>query len=72
MNETYTLNQWRAVEGKMRQKGKSGLVQVLDTAKEVEFKEVCHKNGAYYGIEVITEFGSLTTVYVSEKIWENA
>lgn len=70
--KTYGLAKWNAVEAKMAKTGKYSMIQVMDSAKTVEFKEVSHKPGAYYGIEVITEFGSLTTVYVSERVWDAA
>lgn len=65
----YSIKQWQAVEAKMKKAGKWSMVDALDSAKEVEFKEVSHKEGAYYGIEVITEFGKLGTYYIAEKAW---
>ena len=70
--ELYGVAKWNAIEAKLAKSGKYSIINLLDSAKEVEFKEVSHKAGAYYGIEVITEFGSLTTVYVAEKAWDAA
>ena len=70
--DTYGLAKWNAVETKMHRDGKHSMATLMNSAKEVEFKEVCHKVGAYYGIEIITEFGSLATVYISERVWDAA
>lgn len=70
--EVYGLAKWNAIESKLAKAGKYSMIQVMDSAKKVKFKEVSHKQGAYYGIEVVTEFGSLTTVYVSERVWDAA
>lgn len=67
--ETYGLKKWQAVEAKMRKAGKYTMADLLGQAKEVKFNEVMHKEGAYYGIEVITEFGKLGTYYIAEKAW---
>ena len=55
----YSIKQWQAVEAKMKKAGKWSMVDALNSAKE----------GAYYGIEVITEFGKLGTYYIAEKAW---
>ena len=68
----YGIKKWNAVEAKLAKSGKYSMIDLLNSSKEVEFKEVCHKKGAYCGIEVVTEFGSLTTIYVSERIWDAA
>lgn len=65
----YSIKQWQSVEAKMKKAGKWSMVDALNSANEVEFKEVSHKEGAYYGIEVITEFGKLGTYYIAEKAW---
>lgn len=67
--ESYSLRQWQAVEAKMRKAGKFGLANLLVEAKEVKFNEVMHKDGAYYGIEVIADGSNFGTYYISEKQW---
>lgn len=67
--ESYSLRQWQAVEAKMRKAGKFGLANLLGEAKEVKFNEVMHKDGAYYGIEVIADGSNFGTYYISEKQW---
>lgn len=66
---TYGLKKWQAVEAKMRQAGQYGRASLLGEAKEVQFNEVMHKEGAYYGIEVIADGSNYGTYYISEKIW---
>ena len=56
----------------MRKAGKYSMIQVLDFAKEVKFNEVMHKEGAYYGIEVVADGDSIGTYYIAEKVWEVA
>lgn len=70
--QVYGIKKWNAVEAKLAKSGKYSMIELLNNSKEVEFKEVCHKDGAYYGIEIVTEFGSLATVYVSERVWDAA
>ena len=48
------------------------MVQVLNFAKEVNFKKVMHKVGAYYGIEVVADGDSIGTYYIAEKVWDAA
>ena len=67
--QSYSLKQWRAVEAKMRQAGKYGYASFLGEAKEVKFNEVMHKEGAYYGIEVIADGSNYGTYYIAEKNW---
>lgn len=66
---THGLKKWQAVEAKMRQAGKYGYANMLGEAKEVQFNEVMHKEGAYYGIEVIADGSNYGTYYISEKVW---
>lgn len=66
---TYGLKKWQAVEAKMRQAGQYGRASLLSEAKEVQFNEVMHKEGAYYGIEVIADGSNYGTYYISEKVW---
>lgn len=35
-------------------------------------EEVMHKEGAYYGIEVVADGDSIGTYYIAEKVWEVA
>lgn len=67
---TYGLKKWRAIEAKMRQVGKYGYANLIGEAKEVQFNEVMHKVGSYYGIEVIADGSNYGTYYISEKNWE--
>lgn len=67
-----SLAKFQAVEEKMRKAGKYSMIQVLDFAKEVKFNEVMHKEGAYYGIEVVADGDSIGTYYIAEKVWEVA
>nr|DAF40812.1 MAG TPA: hypothetical protein [Caudoviricetes sp.] len=67
--EHYSLKQWQAVEAKMRQAGQYGRASLIGEAKEVQFNEVMHKVGAYYGIEVIADGSNFGTYYISEKNW---
>ena len=53
----------------MRKAGKYGMVDLLGQAKEVKFNEVMHKEGAYYGIEVIADGSNFGTYYIAEKAW---
>lgn len=48
------------------------IATLIEQSHELEFNEVMHKAGAYYGIEVIADGDKATTVYVSERIWEAA
>lgn len=70
--ENTSLAKFQAVEEKMRKAGKYSMIQVLDFAKEVKFNEVMHKEGAYYGIEVVADGDSIGTYYIAEKVWEVA
>lgn len=70
-NDT-SLAKFQAVEAKMRKSGKWSMIQVLDAAKVVNFNEVMHKVGAYYGIEVVADGSNIGTYYISEKVWEVA
>ena len=67
--ETHGLKKWQAVEAKMRKAGKYTMADLLGQAKEVKFNEVMHKEGAYYGIEVIADGSSFGTYYIAEKAW---
>ena len=67
-----SLAKFQAVEEKMRKAGKYSMIQVLDFAKEVKFNEVMHKEGAYYGIEVVADGDSIGTYYIAEKVWNAA
>lgn len=67
--ETYGLKKWQAVETKMRKAGKWTMADLLGQAKKVEFNEVMHKEGAYYGIEVIADASNFGTYYIAEKVW---
>ncbi|MCE2069305.1 hypothetical protein ACXOJ3_09560 [Streptococcus thermophilus] len=67
-----SLAKFQAVEEKMRKSGKFSMIQVLNFAKEVNFKEVMHKVGSYYGIEVIADGDSIGTYYIAEKVWNAA
>ena len=67
-----SLAKFQAVEEKMRKAGKYSMIQVLDFAKEVKFNEVMHKEGAYYGIEVVADGDSIGTYYIAEKVWDAA
>lgn len=68
-SQTYGLNKWRAVEDKMRKVGKYSYADLLGKAKKVQFNEIMHKVGAYYGIEVIADGTNCGTYYISEKVW---
>ena len=70
-NDT-SLAKFQAVEAKMRKSGKWSMIQVLDAAKVVNFNEVMHKVGAYYGIEVVADGDSIGTYYIAEKVWDVA
>jgi hypothetical protein len=65
----HTVSQWHAVETKMRKAGKYTMADLLGQAKKVEFNEVMHKEGAYYGIEVIADGSNFGTYYIAEKVW---
>ena len=65
----HTISQWHAVEAKMRKAGKYTMADLLGQAKKVEFNEVMHKEGAYYGIEVIADGSNFGTYYIAEKAW---
>ena len=67
-----SLAKFQAIEDKMNKTGKHSMVQVLNFAKEVNFKEVMHKVGAYYGIEVVADGDSIGTYYIAEKVWDAA
>ncbi|AZF91158.1 hypothetical protein CHPC954_0023 [Streptococcus phage CHPC954] len=67
-----SLAKFQAVEEKMRKAGKYSMIQVLNFAKEVKFNEVMHKEGAYYGIEVVADGDSIGTYYIAEKVWDAA
>lgn len=67
-----TLKQVEAIQSKLRQQSKYSLADLLDQAKEIWTFEKMHKQGAYYGIEVETELGTIATVYISEKVWDVA
>ena len=53
----------------MRKAGKYTMADLLGQAKKVEFNEVMHKEGAYYGIEVIADGSNFGTYYIAEKVW---
>ena len=52
-----------------RKAGKYTMADLLGQAREVKFNEVMHKEGAYYGIEVIADGSSFGTYYIAEKAW---
>ena len=68
----HTVSQWQAVETKMRKAGKYTMADLLGQAKKVDFNEVMHKEGAYYGIEVIADGSNFGTYYIAEKVWDVA
>ena len=67
-----TWKQVEKIQSKLRSQSKYSLADLLNQAKEIWVTEKMHKQGAYYGLEVETELGAIATVYISEKVWENA
>ncbi|QBX16201.1 hypothetical protein Javan237_0003 [Streptococcus phage Javan237] len=70
--EENTSAKMEVVLAKLRKNQKFTIATLIEQSHELEFNEVMHKAGAYYGIEVIADGDTTTTVYVSERIWEAA
>lgn len=77
--ETMNFKQFDIVLEKLHKTHKHTMADIVSSKTDTFFEIVSHKIGKYYGIKVYgahystpNEIDALTTVYISERVWDAA